>query len=174
MNDIKSINAKINKVAKSERVTKVTLGELSRDILDYIYVSHVEGVDPSEDISPINRLLAVLTPMNMQVAVLFFKNFVSWKFDNDACKFTKKNKKTFADKLLTVKLFLDNEDNTIWTWAAANIKIEPKPVDWAKRLTKDIANALDDGLTFQDIMAILNKAVQEEADQVGAKIQEAA
>jgi len=40
------------------------------------------------------------------------------------------------------------------------VNIEPKPVDWTKRLTKDIDKALEAGMTFDDIMAILNSAVQ--------------
>ena len=166
MNDIKTINSKIAKVAKAERVTKVVLGELSREILDYIYV---QG---TEDISPINRLLAVLTPMNKATAVLFFKNFVSWKFDDVAAVFTKKNKRKFDECNINVELFLVNPDNNIWTWAANNVVIEPKEVDYTKLLTKNIGDALEHGLTFNDIMAILQAAIP--TDESGGLCKEAA
>lgn len=158
MNTIKQINVKIDTLANAERITKKVLAELSRDILEYIYLPNEDG-KVSEDISPINRVLAVLTPMNKATAILFFKNFVSWKFDDVAFLFTKKNKKNFEDKLLAVELFLVNEDSNIWTWAANNVTIEPKAIDWTKRLTKDFAGALEDGLSFDDILAILEAAL---------------
>jgi hypothetical protein len=160
MNDIKTINKKIAKLARAERVTKVVLGELSREVLEYIFI---QG---TEDISPVNRLLAVLTPMNKRTAILFFKNFVSWKFDDDACVFTKKNKKRYDESKLNVELFLANADSDIWTWAAEFVKVEPKEVDWTQRLTQDINKAMDAGLSFNDIMAILNNAVQEDLKEV--------
>ncbi len=154
--DIKTINTKIETLAKSERITKATLGELSRDLLEYIYIND------SQDITPVSRLLAVLTPMNKLTAIHFFKNFLAWKFDEVACVFTKKNKRKYEDSLLAVELFLGNEDSNIWTWAEANIKLEPKQVDWAKRLASDFEKAMDDGMSFNDILDILNKALPEE------------
>lgn len=153
--DIKTINSNIDKLAQSERVTKAMLSTLSRDLLTYIYV------DKTEDISPVNRLLAILTPMNKQTAIHFFKNFLAWRFDEEAMVFTKKKKNLFDDKELAVLLFLESEDNDIWSWASTNIKLDVKPVDWSKKLTRDITKALEAGLTFDDILNILNVAVQE-------------
>ena len=158
--DIKTINTKIEAVHASERITKAVLGELSRDLLEYIYVND------SQDVTPVSRLLSGLTPMNKATAILFFKNFLAWKFDDVACTFTKKNKKKYEDSLLAAELFLANEDSNIWTWAAANVKIEAKEIDWAKRLASDFEKAMDDGLTFNDIMTILNKALPEEVEPV--------
>ena len=77
--DIKTINTKIEAVHASERITKAVLGELSRDLLEYIYVND------SQDITPVSRLLSGLTPMNKATSILFFKNFLAWKFDDVAC-----------------------------------------------------------------------------------------
>ena len=53
------IDVAIKKVAKSEKVTKELLSGLSRDCLEYIGLNH------SPDIATVNRLLSVLTPMNL-------------------------------------------------------------------------------------------------------------
>lgn len=157
--EIKTINSNIAKLAKAERVTKEVLATLSRDILTYVYV------DGTEDISPVNRLLQVLTPMNKRTAVLFFKNFLAWRFDEESMTFTKKKKKQFDDKNLAVGLFLDNADNNIWTWATENVELKAKPVDWNAKLTRDMTKALEAGLTFNDIVNILNTVVNEEGEQ---------
>lgn len=160
--DIKTINTNIDKLAKAERVTKAVLATLSRDLLTYIYV------DKTEDISPVNRLLTVLTPMNKATAILFFKNFLAWRFDDEAVVFTKKKKKQFQDKEMAANLFLANEDSDIWTWAAEHVKVEAKPVDWNKKLTTDMTKAMEAGLTFDDIIGILNAVVQAEEQREAA------
>lgn len=154
--DIKTINTKIETLAKAEKITKAVLGELSRDLLEYVYIND------SQDITPVNRLLSVLTPMNKRTSVLFFKNFLAWKFDDEAQLFTKKNKKHYDDKLLAVELFLGNEDNTIWSWYEANVKLEQKEIDWAKRLKADFTKALEAGITFNEIVTILESAIPNE------------
>lgn len=156
--DIKIINTKIETLAKAEKITKAVLGELSRDLLEYVYIND------SQDITPVNRLLSVLTPMNKRTSVLFFKNFLAWKFDDEAQLFTKKNKKHYDDKLLAVELFLGNEDSTIWSWAEANVKLEQKEIDWAKRLKADFAKALEAGITFNEIVTILESAIPNEEE----------
>lgn len=160
--DIKTINTNIDKLAKAERVTKAVLATLSRDLLTYIYV------DKTEDISPVNRLLTILTPINKTTTILFFKNFLAWRFDDEAVVFTKKKKKQYTDKELAVNLFLDNEDSNIWTWAAEHVKVEAKPVDWNKKLTTDMTKAMEAGLTFDDIIGILNAVVQAEEQREAA------
>jgi len=74
MTDIKKINDKIDALVKSERITKQMLGELSRDLLNYVLV------DENHDIQPVNRTLRALTPMNRKVATLFFRAFMPFKY----------------------------------------------------------------------------------------------
>lgn len=160
MKTINAINKDIDTLAKSEKVTKRTLAILSRDVLEYVYLPNKQGV-VSEDISPINRILSVLTPVNKSAAILFFKNFLAWRYDDVANVFTKKNKKQYANKLTHVELFLANEDSNIWSWIANNVKVEVKEIDWTSKLTKDFVGALDAGLSFNDILTILEAALPE-------------
>jgi hypothetical protein len=156
MNLLKTIKSDITKVKNAEKVTKERLGNLSRNLLSYVYV------EDSQDITQVNNLLAVLTPQNKRVATLFFKTFLSWSFDKDTGLFKKKNKKKYEEFKLNAELFLANEESNIWTWAANNVTTEKKPVDWTARLTKDVSKALESGLTFNEIMSILNNAVAED------------
>ncbi len=139
MQNYEALAAKIDTLGKAEKVTKQLLGELSRELLEYIIV------DESNDIATVNRLLSVLTPMNQKTAVLFFDTFLPFILDTDTNTFGKKTKgekkvKEFVDASLA---FLDTEDNNIWTWAALNVEIKAKPVDYAKKIEKDVYKALN-------------------------------
>ena len=144
-----TINAKIKKLANAEKVTKAMLMELSRDLLSYVIV------DGTMDIDAVNRTVAVLTPMNKQTAVLFFNHFLPFSFDADSCKFGGLNKKQLDAKTALITDFLEDENQNIWTWAADNIKIEQKAVDYLAKITKDVTKALADeeqGTTVTDVM----------------------
>ena len=154
MQTIKAINNNIDKIVKSERITKVIFALLSRDILEYIYLPNQNGI-VSEDISPVNRLLKALTPANQAIAILFFKNFLAWRYDDVAECFTKKNKKQYEDKLSYVELFLTDPDNNIWTWAANNVTVEAKEIDWSARLERDFKKAFESGISIDEIVNIL-------------------
>lgn len=147
---LKQINGKITKIRNAEKVTKAVLGELSRELLEY--------VQETGDIQPVNKLVAVLTPMNKRTAILFFTHFLPYNTEEGT--FTKKKRNGTFD---LANEFLATED-TIWDWAADNIKVEQKEIDWAQRLTKDMTKAIEAGLTFNDIMSILEQVVpQQEA-----------
>lgn len=150
----KSIEKRIATIAKSEKVTKEQLGIISRELLTCILVDREEGL-ATFDIQPVNKLLGVLTPMNKQTAVLYFSAFLPFPFHAQACKFLSLKKKSKDKALIVAKEFLADEDNNIWTWAADNVKIEAKPVDWVKRITKDVSKALgdeNDPLTAKDVL----------------------
>ena len=154
--DIKTINEQIEKLAVSEKITKALLIELSRVILAYVY--------ETGDVTPTNRLINVLTPMNKRTAILYFKEFLSFRFDDVQGTFGKKNKKTFDKKNELVTIFLLDEENNIFTWAEENVQIEAKPVDWGKKLGSDFKNALADGFGIDEIMVLLQLAC-DEADE---------
>lgn len=162
--DIAIINARIEELAKSEKITKVILTELSRTILAYVY--------ETGDVTPTNRLLNVLTPMNKRTAILYFKEFLAYRFDDVKLAFIKKNKKTFDKKQELVNIFLLDEDNNIFTWAEDNVQIEAKPVDWSKRLTSDFKKAIEDGFSVDDIMALLQVVLDEDGANVVVEVED--
>lgn len=185
-----SINTKIATIAGAEKITKKVLGELSREMLDYIVT------DESWDSDAINRLLAVLTPMNKRIAIIYFSHFTPFIVDEHGVfggmpksKKDKAKRKLECSKAVTE--FLVNEDANIWSWAEEHVKIEAKDVDWAKRVTSAITSAMSDdkgglglpevmgavlaaGLSAADITAALAILYQEEAEAEHVEVQEAA
>lgn len=129
-----AFEGKLNALATAEKITKETLRDLSRDLLHVLY--------ETEDVSFINRTIAVLTPINKKVARLFFKEFSGFHYHNEEQIFTKKDKKAFG-KIAEDTLALLNEDPhfNIWTWADKNIEVEAKPLD-LKKITTFVTNAL--------------------------------
>ena len=148
------INKRIDSLKASERVTKAELSALSRELLEYIIVGTGEG-DATFDIQPVNRLLSVLTPMNQRTAVLYFREFLPFKFDDQQLSFGELQKGKKDKFIIKARTFLADENNDIWSWAERNIKVEKKPVDWSKKITGDIQKALnaeDDALTPKEVM----------------------
>lgn len=157
-----AINTKIGELAKAEKITKKVLGELSRDMLEYVVV------DEAWDSDAINRLLAVLTPMNKTTATHYFKHFTPFVVDDKGVfGGMPSNKKAKAKAKLESSTacteFLVNEDANIWTWAEANLKIEPKEIDWAKRVTTAVQSAMNEekgGMSLSDVMgAVLDAGI---------------
>lgn len=156
------INTQISTLAKAEKVTKKVLGELSREMLDYIVT------DESWDSDAINRLLEVLTPMNKRTAVLYFAHFTPFVVDEHGVfggmpKSKKAKAKAKLDASVACTEFLVNEDANIWTWAAEHVKVEQKEVDWAKRVTSAVTSAMSEdkgGLSLPEVMeAVLSAGV---------------
>lgn len=165
MSIINTILERIEAIASAEKVTKAELGAISRDILTYI---HVEG---SNDIACVNRLLQVLTPMNKRTAVLFFQHFLPFTFDTSEQAFGKKIK---GAKVTTAKhddsLAFLSTDQTIWDWAALNVKLEKKPVDYGKKIASDVRKALEDdenGITPAEVLKAVLAGGITEADLLG-------
>lgn len=141
MSNLKAVvYGRLEQIADAEKITRVQLGMLSRELLLY--------VPDTQDIAIVNRLVHILTPMNARTAILFFTHFLPWeieKDDNDNfIRFGKKSKKlkvlTRKDKM--IKDFLAAEENDIWTWAKANVKIEQKTVSMNDILVKAVKEAL--------------------------------
>lgn len=130
---------RLEAIASAEKVTRVELAEISRELLIY--------VPETNDIEIVNRLLGVLTPMNRATAILYFAHFLPWEQEknNDGVfqRFGKKiqGDKKVARKLTTIAEFLKDTSNNIWTWADKNIEIKKK--DFAATITRAIKKALE-------------------------------
>lgn len=132
------VYAAIEAVAAAERITKVKLAELSRDLLMY--------VPETNDIEAVNRLISVLTPMNKATAILYFTHFLPWEVENVDDKFHRfstklKKEKALAKKMAAISEWLADEQNTIWSWADANVQLQKKK-DFAGQIKKAIEKAL--------------------------------
>lgn len=130
-------NVTIKALAESERITKDALRSLSRECLMLVhYESNKQG-----DISPINQVLSVLTPMNRKTWVLFMQEFTGFLFSEQEQKFTKKDKANYEAKCLAACELLDDPHQNIWKWAERNIKVEKKAFK-LETLAKDVEKAL--------------------------------
>ena len=132
-------------LAKSEKVTKETLRNLSRDVL----AAHHQ----TQDVSYINKLIAVLTPVNRKVATVFYAEFSGFRQLDGV--FTKKDKANYDKAQEASVVFLEDPLNNIWTWAEREVSVEKKEFD-IKQVTKSIENfnkkAADNGLTQADVL----------------------
>jgi len=186
-----SINKNITTLSKSEKISKQALRELSRDLLDYVVL------DESYDSDAINRTVAACGPMNKKVALMFFVHFTPFLVDDKGVfgGLNKNKDKKEKDKKASAELvleFLSDEDNDIWTWAEANVKVEKKPVDWYGKLSKDVRSAMDKdkgGLSMQEVLrAVMDGGISaddilasmgllyaaEQVEDANAEMQEAA
>ena len=154
------VYARLETIAQSEKITRVELGFMSRELLPY--------VTESQDIDIVNRLLGVLTPVNRRVCIEYFGHFLPWEKEHDKDDvFLRFGKKMLGDKKLSKKMaaiaeWLADEANNVWTWAEDNISVEVKKKDFAGTIVKDIQKALagdeksgTDPLTRAEIMSAI-------------------
>ena len=127
MSSLIKINELIESIGNAEKITKVSLSIISREVVEYIMIQADETKKASEDSSVANRLLEVLTPVNRKVCTLFFKHFLSFSFNDDTEFFGKKEKKSWSKKVLKCSEFLADPHNNIWSWAERNVVHEVKP-----------------------------------------------
>lgn len=126
----------LRRLGAAERVTKEVLRDLSRSVL--------EAHHATENITYINGLIATLTPMNRKIAILFFKEFSGFRWNNELTAFEKKDKKVYNFKQeLSDKALTDPHFN-IWTWAERNVEVEKKPAPTLLTMIKDRAKAWHD------------------------------
>lgn len=182
------VYARFEAIAAAEKITRVELGALSRELLVY--------VPESQDIEIVNRLLGVLTPRNRISAIYFFKHFLPWvvEEDNEGVfqRFGKKDKgdKRVARKMELIAEFLKDEANNIWTWADEHIVEELKPVDLSVGVFEAVSKALKGtpatktkeagepvshseviqavlkaGITAEDLMGVLDSLTAEEQQE---------
>lgn len=165
-NQVKALYSTIARLSKAEAITKTTLGELSRTVLQY----HSDG---GHDVGVVNRLLSALSPVNLRAARIFFKAHMPYAFDEESNTFGKLVKKEAIreGRYYAMAEFLKDEANTIWTWQAANIDMEKATPNYAGMITKAVEKALkhdtdkgaiikamfDGGVTPDDLIAILSQ-----------------
>lgn len=172
---IKSFDAALEILGQAERVTKEQLRVLSRDLLGALighpdYDEHLIG-----DAQFINRTLAVLTPMNKKTAILYFKEFTGFHFDESTNQFTKKIQKDKDKHAEKVRLFLEDPLNNIWSWADKHVKVEKQPFSM-ERVTKIIEKAREEtggddaaviravfegGISFEAVLLVMEEMGKE-------------
>ena len=115
--------ANVKKLAASEKVTKELLRAMSRDVLE---AHHATG-----DIAYINGLLAVLSPMNRKMAVLFYKEF-SGHLCKEEGTFGKKDKKKYDAAHKASFDALEDPHFNVFSWAESSVEVERKPFTLGK------------------------------------------
>jgi hypothetical protein len=151
-----TVYARLEAITAAEKITRVELGHLSRELLVYVC--------DTQDIDIVNRLLNAVTAVNKRALILYFGHFLPWTQEVDKQdKFERFGKKMLGDKKLTNKAkaieeWLADEANNIWTWQADNLDMNKKK-DFAGSITKDIKKALagdektdTEALTMMQIM----------------------
>jgi hypothetical protein len=148
-----AFQASIDALAQSEHVTKRELLALSRSVLE---ATHETG-----DIQYVNKLIAVLTPVNKKVAILFFKHFVGFSYDDTLKMFTKKSKKHYDEAFKRSIAFLSDPHNNIWSWAEPHVEVNKKAFaldNVTHYLQLAMQKAKDSNLSNVDLMRAVIKA----------------
>ena len=128
-------------LTSAERITRETLAQLSRSLLEQLHVKSDELGGTYGDIQFINQLLGALTPVNRKVTVLYFKHFAGFHYDEDVKEFTKKSAKRGVQAQEQAIKALEDPHFNIWTWADRHIEVEHKPFD-VSAVTKMVEKAL--------------------------------
>jgi hypothetical protein len=143
-------NVALNDLRGAEKITRSTLMELSRSVLQVVH--------ETQDIGYANRILEVLTPVNKKVAIAFFREFTGFKFSEKDSIFFKKDKKNYEEVKAKALEWLDDPLNNIWSWADRNIEVETKEFD-AARLQKQAESLLkkaeNNGFKKKDVLAAI-------------------
>lgn len=134
---VSSFNAALVQLKDAEKITRVVLRDLSRDLLAALH-----GKDGLlyGDIQYVNQVLPVLTPVNKEAFILFMKHFTGFHYDDGLGVFTKKSKKRAEEAQQNAVAFLEDPNQNIWTWATRHIKMEAKPFT-ADKVTEFIIKA---------------------------------
>lgn len=168
----KAFDLSLAKLAESEKVTKAELLSLSRTVLEAMHIT--------QDIGYVNRLIAVLTPVNRKVAIMYFQEFTGFKWNPDNQQFTTKDKKNYEERHAKALAFLEDPLNNIWSWAAREVEVEKKEFD-LDRLKKQLEGTMkkandagfnqlqvletmmEAGLKLDTLLALMDKVAGKEA-----------
>lgn len=135
--DVKAFDVEFNnaveQIGASEKITKNLLK---------VYASlAVQAVHQFQNPDYLNRLRAVLTPVNKKTFTEFAIRFSGYSFDDEVRKeFVGKSKKRYDSALKLWEEFSEDPLKNIWTWAEREIVPNIKPFD-ATKLNKTFASA---------------------------------
>lgn len=137
-----SLYALLETLAEAEKITRVTLREISRDALLYVL--------DSNDIDYINRVIGVCSPVNRLAAIEYFSEFLPWQVEKDKEKkfirFSKKMKgKKVPQARAKISDWLSVEEHDIWHWSKDKFGKLP-----SKDLRTPITKAINTALEGQD------------------------
>lgn len=169
---VSSFDATLTRLKRAEHIGKEVLMPLSRDLLLMLHSDEKN----QGDIGYINRTIAVLSPANKKVFVLFMKEFTGFICNDDNTMFVKKSKKHYAVVQAMALAWLDDPLNNFYSWVGRQ-KIEATKVEfnaeYVKSATKKMlekahksgmSNAqvleamFEGGLQLSDLIAMLDHA----------------
>ena len=146
----KSFKDGIAKLGKAEGLVRQQVNVLSRSVL--------EAIHATEQIGYVNQMLAVLTPVNRKAAVVFFKHFTGFHYDEATKMFTKKSKKRYDKAHADALAFLEDPLNNMFSWCERHIEVEQKPFDATsflkgqhKTFVRAIQLARDNGVSQKEL-----------------------
>ena len=152
----KEFKTRIDNLGKAEASVRAELNVLSRGVL--------EAVHATEQIGYVNQLLAVLTPVNRKAAVVFFKHFAGFHYDEATRMFTKKSKKRYEQAYKNAMEFLEDPNNNMFSWAERHIEVEQKPFDQVsflkaqhKAFVRAVQQARDNGIDQKELFTAMFK-----------------
>ena len=118
-----SYKVNVEKLAASEKISKELLRSMSREVLE---AHHATG-----DVAYINGIIAVLSPMNRKMCILFYKEF-SGHICNEEGVFGKKDKKRYDEAHKKSFDGLEDPHFNVFSWAERNVEVERKPFTLGK------------------------------------------
>jgi hypothetical protein len=140
-------NKALVRLTRVEGMTKEIVKNMSREVLVAL---HETG-----DIGYINKLLAVLTPVNKRVFRMYAEEFTGFVYDETKKEFTRKNKNQYDDAKERALSALDDPHFNLWTWQEREVEMEKKPYDLSK-ITVFMKGALKkankEGFTQADVI----------------------
>lgn len=153
----KEFNGRIGTLAKAEKSVRAEVNWLSRAVL--------EALHSTENIGYVNQLLQALTPINRKAAIVFFKHFGGFHYDDATAMFTKKSKKRYDQAHRDALAFLQDPNNNMFSWAQRHIEVEQKPFDIASfkkgfksYIGKHLQQAKDNGLSQKELLGLMFEA----------------
>lgn len=120
----------------------------------------ISGVYAGDNVANVNNFINVFTGVRQSRITAICKRFLPYQFDSESGLFTKKdgNKPVIKRKADAYEAFLTSGD-TFWSLVDEVKKADKKPTDYAKALQKATTGAMEQGLTLDQILAIVNAAV---------------
>lgn len=151
-----SFDKNLKALVKAEKITKELVKEMSRDVLLALHIT--------QDSGKVNQFLNALTPVNRKVAILFYREFSGFKWDEDEAMFGKKDKKNYDKAAKKSSDALEDPHFNLWTWADRNVDIAKKPLklaDVTKFIEKTLKRANEEGIAQSEVIkAILDGGLE--------------